>query len=130
MKDDPRITKIGHFIRKTSLDEFPQFFNVLKGDMSLVGPRPALPDEVARYGSLYSTRLLVKPGITGPWQVSGRSDLFAGAERVFGRFVHRELVYRWRSRDSCEDRARSLPRYRFLLSCALRCINSKNRLPF
>lgn len=75
MKDDPRITKIGHFIRKTSLDEFPQFFNVLKGDMSLVGPRPALPEEVARYGSLYSARLLVKPGITGPWQVSGRSDL-------------------------------------------------------
>lgn len=75
MKDDPRITKVGRFIRKTSLDEFPQFFNVLKGDMSLVGPRPALPEEVARYGSLYSTRLLVKPGITGPWQVSGRSDL-------------------------------------------------------
>lgn len=75
MKDDPRITKVGHFIRKTSLDEFPQFLNVLKGDMSLVGPRPALPEEVARYGSLYSARLLVKPGITGPWQVSGRSDL-------------------------------------------------------
>jgi len=75
LKDDPRITKVGKFIRKTSLDEFPQFFNVFKGDMSLVGPRPALPDEVARYGSLYSTRLLVKPGITGPWQVSGRSDL-------------------------------------------------------
>lgn len=75
MKDDPRITKVGHFIRKTSLDEFPQFYNVLKGDMSLVGPRPALPEEVARYGSLYSVRLLVKPGITGPWQVSGRSDL-------------------------------------------------------
>ena len=75
MKDDPRITKVGHFIRKTSLDEFPQFYNVLKGDMSLVGPRPALPEEVARYGSLYSARLLAKPGITGPWQVSGRSDL-------------------------------------------------------
>lgn len=75
MKDDPRITKVGHFIRKTSLDEFPQFYNVLKGDMSLVGPRPALPEEVACYGSLYSARLLVKPGITGPWQVSGRSDL-------------------------------------------------------
>ena len=69
------MTKIGHFIRKTSLDEFPQFFNVFKGDMSLVGPRPPLPEEVARYDMLYSTRLLVKPGITGPWQISGRSDL-------------------------------------------------------
>ena len=75
LKDDPRITRIGKFIRKTSLDEFPQFFNILKSDMSFVGPRPALPDEVARYGSLYSTRLLVKPGLTGPWQISGRSDL-------------------------------------------------------
>lgn len=75
LKDDPRITKIGHFIRKTSLDEFPQFFNVFLGDMSLVGPRPPLPEEVARYGTLYSTRLLVKPGIAGPWQISGRSDL-------------------------------------------------------
>lgn len=75
LKDDPRITKIGHFIRKTSIDELPQLFNVLKGDMSLVGPRPPLPEEVARYDSLYSTRLLVKPGITGAWQVSGRSDL-------------------------------------------------------
>lgn len=75
MKDDPRITKFGHFIRKTSLDELPQFFNVLKGDMSLVGPRPPLPEEVARYNTLYSSRLLVKPGITGPWQISGRSAL-------------------------------------------------------
>jgi exopolysaccharide biosynthesis polyprenyl glycosylphosphotransferase len=75
MKDDPRVTRIGRFIRKTSLDEFPQFFNVLKGDMSMVGPRPPLPEEVARYGTLYSTRLLTKPGITGPWQISGRSDL-------------------------------------------------------
>ncbi len=75
MKDDPRITRVGRFIRRTSLDEFPQFLNVLKGDMSMVGPRPALPKEVARYGSLYSARLLVKPGITGPWQISGRSDL-------------------------------------------------------
>ena len=71
----PRVTRIGHFIRKTSIDEIPQFFNVLKGDMSLVGPRPPLPEEVARYGTLYSARLLVKPGITGPWQVSGRSNL-------------------------------------------------------
>ncbi len=74
-KDDPRITPFGKFIRKTSLDEFPQFFNVLKGDMSLVGPRPQQQYEVDEYGSLYSTRLLVKPGITGLWQISGRSDL-------------------------------------------------------
>ena len=75
LKDDPRITQIGHVIRKYSLDEFPQFLNVFKGDMSLVGPRPPLEEEVQKYGTLYSTRLLVKPGITGPWQISGRSNL-------------------------------------------------------
>ena len=74
-KDDPRITSFGHFIRKTSLDEFPQFFNVFKGDVSLVGPRPQQRYEVEQYGTLYSSRLLVKPGITGLWQISGRSDL-------------------------------------------------------
>lgn len=75
VKEDPRVTKVGKFIRKTSIDEFPQFFNVLKGDMSLVGPRPQRDYEVASYNSLYSTRLLVKPGITGPWQIGGRSNL-------------------------------------------------------
>lgn len=75
VKDDPRVTKVGRVIRKFSLDEFPQFFNVLKGDMSLVGPRPQRDYEVDQYSTLYSTRLLVKPGITGPWQISGRSDL-------------------------------------------------------
>ena len=75
VKDDPRITKVGKVIRKTSIDELPQFINVLKGDMSLVGPRPQQRYEVEQYGSLYSTRLLVNPGITGPWQISGRSDL-------------------------------------------------------
>lgn len=75
MKDDPRITKVGKFIRRFSIDELPQFLNVLKGDMSVVGPRPPLPEEYARYNLLYATRMLVKPGITGPWQVSGRSDL-------------------------------------------------------
>ncbi|WEV74274.1 sugar transferase [Bifidobacterium sp. ESL0798] len=74
-EDDPRITTFGHFIRKTSLDEFPQFFNVFKGDMSLVGPRPQQQYEVDQYGSLYSARLLVKPGVTGPWQISGRNEL-------------------------------------------------------
>lgn len=77
MKDDPRVTKVGKFIRRFSIDELPQFLNVLKGDMSVVGPRPPLPEEYARYNPLYATRMLVKPGITGPWQVSGRSDLSA-----------------------------------------------------
>ncbi|MGF6953416.1 lipopolysaccharide/colanic/teichoic acid biosynthesis glycosyltransferase [Neobacillus sp. B4I6] len=75
MKDDPRITKIGKFIRKTSIDELPQLFNVLKGDMSLVGPRPPLPREVAVYSKFDMQRLLVTPGCTGLWQVSGRNSL-------------------------------------------------------
>lgn len=75
MKNDPRVTPVGRFIRKFSIDEFPQFLNVLKGDMSVVGPRPPLPEEVAQYNQTYAMRMLVKPGITGPWQVSGRSNL-------------------------------------------------------
>ncbi|WP_241677182.1 sugar transferase [Bifidobacterium jacchi] len=75
VKNDPRITRVGRFIRKTSIDEIPQFINVLKGDMSLVGPRPQRQYEVDQYSTLYSTRLLVRPGITGPWQISGRNDL-------------------------------------------------------
>ena len=75
IKDDPRITKIGKFIRKTSLDELPQLFNVLKGDMSLVGPRPPIPREVIQYNKYQYQRLLVKPGITCYWQVSGRNNI-------------------------------------------------------
>src|SRR5215467_16083191 len=75
MRDDPRITPVGRLLRKYSLDELPQLWNVLKGDMSLVGPRPAVPAEAASYGSYVRRRLVVKPGITGLWQVSGRSDL-------------------------------------------------------
>lgn len=75
LKDDPRITRVGRFIRKTSIDELPQLWNVFKGDMSIVGPRPQQKYEVDQYGTLYATRLLVKPGITGLWQVSGRSNL-------------------------------------------------------
>ena len=73
--NDPRITRVGHFIRKFSLDELPQLFNVIKGDMSLVGPRPQRAEEVALYDNAAGRRLLVKPGITGLWQVSGRSNL-------------------------------------------------------
>jgi exopolysaccharide biosynthesis polyprenyl glycosylphosphotransferase len=75
MKDDPRVTKIGKFIRKTSIDELPQLWNVLKGDMSLVGPRPPLPREVAQYTEYDKQRLLVTPGCTGLWQISGRSNV-------------------------------------------------------
>lgn len=73
--DDPRVTRIGKFIRRHSIDEFPQFVNVLLGQMSVVGPRPPLPDEVAEYDAWAMQRLAVKPGLTGPWQVGGRSDV-------------------------------------------------------
>ncbi|KFL14875.1 multidrug MFS transporter [Geobacillus stearothermophilus] len=75
MKNDPRVTKVGRFIRKTSIDELPQLWNVLKGDMSLVGPRPPLPREVAQYTEYDKQRLLVIPGCTGLWQISGRSNV-------------------------------------------------------
>ncbi|MBO8184587.1 sugar transferase [Streptomyces spirodelae] len=75
MRADPRITRVGRVLRRTSLDELPQLVNVVRGEMSLVGPRPPLPEEVTAYGSAALRRLLVKPGLTGPWQVSGRSDL-------------------------------------------------------
>jgi lipopolysaccharide/colanic/teichoic acid biosynthesis glycosyltransferase len=75
MKEDPRVTKVGRFIRKTSIDELPQLFNVLKGEMSLVGPRPSLPKEVLEFEDWMITRLSVKPGLTCYWQVSGRSDI-------------------------------------------------------
>jgi exopolysaccharide biosynthesis polyprenyl glycosylphosphotransferase len=75
MRRDPRVTKVGTWLRRWSLDELPQLFNILGGDMSLVGPRPALPREVARYGDHMRRRLVVKPGITGLWQVNGRSGL-------------------------------------------------------
>jgi exopolysaccharide biosynthesis polyprenyl glycosylphosphotransferase len=75
IKDDPRITWIGKLIRKTSIDELPQLFNVLKGDMSLVGPRPPIPREVVKYDAWHKLRLSVKPGLTGLWQISGRNGI-------------------------------------------------------
>lgn len=87
IKEDPRITKVGKFIRKTSIDELPQLLNVLKGDMSLVGPRPAIPHEVAEYNEYQMQRLLVKPGITCIWQVSGRNTI------GFEEWIEMDLKY-------------------------------------
>ncbi|WP_397326850.1 sugar transferase [Paenibacillus sabuli] len=87
MKDDPRITRIGKFIRKTSIDELPQLLNVLRGEMSLVGPRPPLPREVAEYTAHDRQRLAVVPGCTGLWQVSGRNEL------SFAEMVELDLHY-------------------------------------
>lgn len=87
MKEDPRITKVGKFIRKYSLDELPQLLNVIGGSMSIVGPRPPLPAEVAEYTDYDKQRLLVRPGATGMWQVGGRNDL------SFDQMVELDLTY-------------------------------------
>ena len=81
LKDDPRITKIGNFLRKTSLDEFPQMINILKGEMSFIGPRPVVDGEIEKYGANKNKFLSVKPGLTGYWQVNGRSNT-TYAERI------------------------------------------------
>ena len=87
LQDDPRVTRVGRFLRRFSLDELPQLINVLRGEMSLVGPRPPLPEEVAEYEDWQFDRLEVSPGITGLWQVSGRSEL------SFDECVRLDLFY-------------------------------------
>jgi lipopolysaccharide/colanic/teichoic acid biosynthesis glycosyltransferase len=103
MRVDPRVTPLGRWLRRLSLDELPQLFNVLGGTMSLVGPRPPLPTEVARYDSHVRRRLLVKPGLTGLWQISGRSDLpWEEAVRLDLRYVENwslalDLLILWKT---------------------------------
>ncbi len=87
MTDDPRITSVGRWLRRFSIDELPQLFNVLRGEMSLVGPRPPLPSEAARYEAWQRRRLMVKPGLTCIWQVSGRSEI------PFERWMRMDLAY-------------------------------------
>jgi exopolysaccharide biosynthesis polyprenyl glycosylphosphotransferase len=88
MENDPRITKVGHFIRRTSIDETPQFLNILVGDMSLVGTRPPTEDEFEQYNGYYRRRMSITPGLTGMWQVSGRSDI-----QDFDEIVKLDLEY-------------------------------------
>ncbi len=93
-KNDPRITKVGAFIRRTSLDELPQFINVLFGQMSLVGPRPPVPREVAQYKAAQLRRLTVKPGITCLWQIGGRANIdFEGQVRLDLQYIRSESVW-------------------------------------
>ncbi len=87
MRDDPRVTRVGALLRRASLDELPQFWNVLRGEMSVVGPRPPIPSEVRAYARWQRRRLSVKPGITCTWQVSGRSDV------DFARWMELDLAY-------------------------------------
>ena len=93
MKNDPRVTKVGKWIRKLSIDEFPQFYNVLRGEMSLVGPRPPVPREVATYKASHLRRLRVKPGITCLWQIGGRANIdFEGQVRLDLQYIRSSSV--------------------------------------
>jgi lipopolysaccharide/colanic/teichoic acid biosynthesis glycosyltransferase len=104
MEDDPRITRVGRFLRKTSLDEFPQFINVLKGEMSLVGTRPPTPDEVEQYEGWHRRRISIKPGITGLWQISGRNAITdfpqvvaLDLQYIDGWLFRNDLVILWKT---------------------------------
>jgi lipopolysaccharide/colanic/teichoic acid biosynthesis glycosyltransferase len=102
---DPRVTSVGRWLRRFSLDELPQFFNVLAGDMSLVGPRPPLPVEVGRYDQHHFVRLTVVPGITGPWQVGGR-NLITDFEEVVQ--LERDYIENWSFRLDLEIMAKTI----------------------
>lgn len=106
MERDPRVTRIGAFLRRSSLDELPQFFNVVRGDMSMVGPRPPTPDEVLLYEDHHFVRFDVKPGITGPWQVGGRNQIRDFEEVVR---IEREYILNWSILNDLIIMARTVP---------------------
>ena len=116
IRQDPRITRIGAVLRRYSLDELPQLLNVVRGEMSLVGPRPPLQSEVDTYPDDVRRRLLVRPGMTGLWQVSGRSDLELGGDRSPRPLLRRELVSAARPHHPLADDQRSPGRSRRLLT--------------
>jgi exopolysaccharide biosynthesis polyprenyl glycosylphosphotransferase len=94
IKNDPRITRVGRWLRKFSIDELPQFYNVLKGDMSLVGPRPPVPSEVSKYSLAHRRRLAIKPGITCIWQISGRAEIdFSGQVQLDVDYIENISVW-------------------------------------
>ena len=94
LRNDPRVTRVGRFLRKTSLDELPQLWNVLRGEMSLIGPRPIVEAEISRYGTVYEMYQRIKPGISGFWQVSGRSDTsYAERVKLDAYYVHNWSVW-------------------------------------
>jgi len=129
IEDDPRVTKVGKFIRRTSIDELPQFFDVLRGDMSLVGTRPPTVDEYKQYESHHKRRLSMKPGITGLWQVSGRSDIEDFEEVVkLRRSLHRQLVPLGRRKDFVQNDLRCVRRERGEMIASSR--SGKGRLLF
>lgn len=95
LEHDPRVTRIGYKLRRTSLDEFPQFFNVLIGNMTLVGPRPYLPREIKDMGEAYFTIIQCKPAITGPWQISGRSEIdFMERCQIDVKYIHEKSLFK------------------------------------
>ncbi len=94
MRLEPRVTRVGRLLRKTSLDELPQLWNVLLGEMSLVGPRPIVDAEISRYGTIYETYKRIRPGMSGFWQVSGRSDTdYAERVKLDAYYVHNWSVW-------------------------------------
>ena len=92
LKNDPRVTRIGKWLRKSSLDELPQLINIIKGDMSLVGPRPVKEEELERFGDFQNERLKIRPGLTGYWQVSGRSDTSYEERVQMDKFYMRKVT--------------------------------------